>query len=303
MKRLIRRSNVMNSVKYSELMRRIYGADEDEGEAEGGEDNYENVSEDVVEAFNQLIEKLRKTSFNQLPEELDKVIQDPKLFKLFSKGFGKGNLADVKMTKETTAIPVKELHPTQNIIGADKSLNRSLGGDCSHFFKGTVKLGAPIVSYQETYVIDGHHRWSQVYMINPNGAIESIDFDSKQDAKQVLRNFQGAIAKAAGDAGKSEIPKAGGGDPAQNLLAMSKEAIKQYVTERISDACWKSIVKATDCTDKESVIDYITNNALEMQKANTNYSSNPPRKSMPQTVSDELGDTPLEIADEGVTNI
>jgi hypothetical protein len=266
--------------------RNVYAA-EDTNDSEDVE-----VSPNVEDAFDDLVAELRDTSFEDLGEALDDIVNDPKLYALLSEGFGDGRLADVKMSSSPEAIPVSKLLPCQSEIGLDNSLSYPLKQDCSNLFGGTVQIVAPIVTYQEMFVIDGHHRWSQLYMMNPKAKISAINFNYSNDSPWVaLRNFQGAIAVANKDVPKSY-------NKVNNVYDMSKDEIIDYIDSNIQDVCWESLVKVGVCEDRDSAIDYITGNVMKLKRENYPFPGAPDREYMPQTDKKAL-----TIAEEGQTNI
>ena len=295
------RANKIVSNRRSIRPRRIYSADEtdvdetdveeDETKDTGSADDKE-VSPKVEEAFNDLIDELQDTAFEDLGDALDDIVNDPKLYALLAEGFGDGALANVKMSSSPEAIPVLKLIPCQSEIGLDNSLSYPLKQDCTNLFEDTVQIVAPIVTYEGLFVIDGHHRWSQLYMMNPEAKISAINFEYTNDSPWVaLRNFQGAIAVANKDVPKSY-------SKVNNVFEMSEDEIADYVDKNISDACWKSLVKVGVCDDRDSAIEYITNNALRLKKSNYPFPGAPDREFMPQTDKKSI-----EVAKEGQTNI
>jgi hypothetical protein len=295
MKILVTPKQIIRATSYPSYRgRRIFAANEDinEDDTEFGDLDDEDVSDDVEEAFNRLVEKLRDASYEELGDELEEVVSDPKLYALLKEGFGNGELAKVKMSTQPTAIAVTQLLPTQSEIGLDNSLKYPLSQDCSKLFNSPVTIVAPIVTYRKTFVIDGHHRWSQLYMMNPNAKITAINFNySEQSPFRALRNFQGAIAVA-----HKEVPKQY--SKVNNVYEMSDSAIEKYVDENISDACWKSLVNVGVAEDRDSAIDYILDNIDQLKDENKPYGDAPAREYMPQT--DEKS---IKIAEEGQTNI
>lgn len=274
--------------------KKVYSADEvNEDDKEFGDPSDINVSEDTEEAFDKLVDMLRKTSYKDLGSALEDIVNDPKLYALLAEGFGDGELANVKMSNAPTSIPVTQLLPSQSEIGLDNSLSYPLKQDCSHLFTGKpIQIVAPIITYRRTFVIDGHHRWSQLYMMNPKAKISAINFNYTQESPyRALRNFQGAIAVA-----NKEVPKSY--SKVNNVYDMSESEIAKYVDEHITDACWKSLVKVGVCEDRDSAIDYIVGNALLLKSDNPPFANAPDREYMPQT-----NEKSIEIAEEGQTNI
>lgn len=283
---------LIDSYLLSKHKQKLY--EDEQVDTEFGDPTDISLSGNVEQDFNTLIELLRKESYPDLVEDLEKIVKDPKLYEIFAEGFGEGELANVKMSATTTSIPVDQLLPSQNEIGLDNSLKFPLTktSDCSIYFKDPVKIVAPIITYRKTFIIDGHHRWSQVYMMNPKAKIAAINFNySQQSPFRALRNFQGAIAVA----NKNIESHAGG---VNNVYAMSESQIRKYIEDNISDACIQSLIKLNIVKDKESAIDYILKNTLMLKADNPPIAGAPDRDIMPQT--DEKS---VNIMMQGSTNI
>lgn len=250
------------------------------------------LSGDTEKDFNTLVELLKKTSYPELIDALDDIVKDPKLYALFSEGFGNGELANVHMSSSPVAIPVKQLLPSQSEIGLDNSLKWALKSDCSPYFNPPVTIVAPVLTYRKTFIIDGHHRWSQLYLVNPNATISCINFNYNEDSPyRALRNFQGAVAVAQKDVPRQHAK-------VNNIYAMDESAIQKYITDNIQDVCWNSLVTAGVCTDKDSAIKYLTANAMKLKADNPPFSGAPDREYMPQT-----NEKTVQVAQEGQTNI
>ena len=142
------------------------------------------VSPENEAMYNELVEKIQKLSYPQAVKYMDQIVKDPKLRFILSLGFG-GPLADIDLQSKNMDIAVSELMPTQNEIDLDKSLQWILNGkqDLRKFFKPSVTVVAPVVTFKKTFVIDGHHRWSQAFVCNPNVKIKAIDFNGRFSPK------------------------------------------------------------------------------------------------------------------------
>lgn len=292
MKILLHQRHLIRANSIPQNVKPIFAAEDTTDDTEFGDIDDEEVSGDVEEAFDNLVKKLRDSSFEELGEALEDVVSDPKLYALLKEGFGDGDLAKVKMSAKPTAIAVTQLLPTQSEIGLDNSLKYPLSQDCSKLFDSPVTIVTPVVTYRKTFVIDGHHRWSQLYMMNPDAKITAINFNySDASPFRALRNFQGAIAVA-----NKEVPKSF--SKVNNVYDMSDSAIEKYIDENISDACWKSLVKVGVAKDRDSAIDYILDNIAQLQDENKPYGDAPAREYMPQT-----NEKSIKIAEEGQTNI
>ena len=235
---------------------------------------------------------LRDTSYEDLGPALEDIVNDPKLYKLLSEGFGNGELAEVDMSSSTVAIPVTQLLPSQSEIGLDNSLSYPLKQDCSNLFNSPVTIVSPIITYRKTFIIDGHHRWSQLYMMNPSAKINAINFNyNEQSPYRALRNFQGAIAVA-----HKQVPKSF--SKVNNVYDMSESEIENYIDSNMKDACWQSLIKQEVCEDRDSAIEYILGNIKELRNDNPPFANAPEREYMPQT-----NEKSIEIAEEGQTDI
>lgn len=292
MKRLIR-----SSVDYARRYRPVYASEEeylDSDDAEFGDASDVYLSGDIEKDFEQIADMLRQTSYEDLGDALEDIVHDPKLYTLLAEGFGDGDLANVKMSSDVVAIPVTQLLPSQSEIGLDNSLNWPLSGkqSCKNLFQDTVTVASPIITYRKTFIIDGHHRWSQLYMMNPEAKITAINFNySEASPYRALRNFQGAIAVA-----NKSVPKSY--SKVNNVYDMSDSAIRNYINSNMSDACLNDLIDVGVCDDKESAVDYILENIKLLQYDNPPFANAPAREYMPQTDKKSV-----EIARKGQTDI
>ena len=141
-------------------------------------------------------ESLVKMPFGQeFVSKLSELIKDDKVTAFLNSGLADGNPADDKITVKRGAIAVSSLKPTQNEIDLKGSVgfvfnNPSMAAGSLAGAAGIVK--SPLI-VSNGYVIDGHHRWSQVYCINPSATIDCIDFDFKSPG-EALKAVDLAIA-------------------------------------------------------------------------------------------------------------
>lgn len=233
----------------------------------------------------------KQVEMSDFTEALDDIVSDDRLYQLLALGFGDGEYADVQMTVETTALPSKKLRPTQSEIGLDNSLKFPLKSDCSKYFQDPVTIVAPIITYNNNYVIDGHHRWSQINVINPEAQVAAIDFGYNLRPGEVLRTFQGAVAIANKDV-PSQVSRV------NNIYDMSESEIRKYIEDNIQPICTESLIKVGVADDEEGVINYILKNCIALQHNNRPDSNAPEREYMPQT--DEKS---INIAKQGMSEI
>lgn len=144
----------------------------------------------------------------------------------------------------SASVSVANLKPTQNIIAADGSLGwilykhpEQIKTNVDNAFAGDVVINNTPIITCGNYVVDGHHRWSQVYLLNPNATMKAIDLGLQTDDKtQILKLVQIAIANSQlGNGGQLPLSNAEGGinllgDPGsakmemQNYIAKSPNA-------------------------------------------------------------------------------
>ena len=122
--------------------------------------------------------------------------------------------------------------------------------------KDPVTVGTnPILVYQKDgddnyYVIDGHHRWSQLACIKPSAEINAVILSADIEPTDVLKITQAVIAKA--EKGK-ELPKAG-----TDAKDANKDNLysKSCTEESIIEMC-KNILKKAQQHDKNSENDLL----------------------------------------------
>lgn len=232
---------------------------------------------------------------------------------LLEKGFGDGEYAE-KMNTAVMDIKAKDLHPTQNEIDVGKSLSYQISGKNPDQVKqildgGPVTINLPLVVYDYNgtyYIVDGHHRWSQVFLLNPNCQINSIVFknsagDTAQDPADMLRDFQGAIAIA----NDGEVPQSTV-KPGMNMFDWSSDQLRDYLDENIQDGMISAYQDFYNSEiDKEDIENSVVSNAGLMKKSNKPINNAPSRAVMPQTDTgvDKTGVAGLEIAKKGMTDL
>ena len=106
-------------------------------------------------------------------------------------------LEKLGLINKLVSIKVKDLQPTQNEIGLQNSLDFALTQDdaTQYFSEKPIMIAGPILTYKGTHVLDGHHRWSQLYMLNPEAEILAFNIEEKEgvDPEGMLKLLQKAI--------------------------------------------------------------------------------------------------------------
>ena len=163
-------------------------------------------------------------------------------------GLKDANQADdaVKITSGV-AVPCVNLIPTQSEVVLANSLKFPLEnpGKFAEYRKsnGPFKVGAPgndaIVILNNRFIIDGHHRWSSLYCVNPKAQIVAFNIQVSLSPKTVLKLVQASI-KASLPAGAAIPTNAGGG---VNLFTISDNEILNYIRQIVTPELAQQFVK------------------------------------------------------------
>lgn len=230
---------------------------------------------DKDEAISLVKKFLGNLDYTKYVDRLADLMNDPK-FAAIATMVGSGKYADNLFKVSQFDIPVRKLMPTQNEIDLDKSLKYGLQGNVKSYFKDPVVIFAPLLTLNGNYVIDGHHRWSQVYCFNPDATMTCINLESKLGPIATLKSAQLAVA---GTQGKVQVQKVDG----KSIYNISEKELKKYI-EGISDNSVKELSEyVKSVKDKESAVNYIVENAMELKSNNTPVAHAPKRDFMPQT--------------------
>ena len=270
--------------------------------------------------YNDLIDILQKSNLASAVEILEIVSKDPKLSLLLRHGFTNGsNEKEVlKVSITPTEVPVAKMFPTQKEIGTDGSLKNILTGthpkgsvDYTDYFAGGVvkSMPGPFV-YQDGdkyYIIDGHHRWSQTYCLNPQASLKCnvLVANTSLSPEEVLKNFQAAIAVdparqglgTKGFEGENFFEFAKSADSVISYFKGMSDEVAEKIASSATTALSKPVTNAvktygaqvktalkTDNKNKIIAISWVTKNAVALATVASNEAkNNPTRKLMPQS--------------------
>lgn len=230
---------------------------------------------------------LKGKKYTDYVATLNKMLDDPKAATLLKDGFG-GELGTSKLTFSVKHIKPKVLRPTQSEIDVDKSLKHALDTPSNidnDFKKEVVIANMPLVTFRGNYIIDGHHRWSEAAIINPDANMLCFDYDSDEISPiQMLKAVQGNIAAVYAERGTDDdIPS--GKTQGQNLYddKWDKEAIKEYIEDHLVEGCEKKLEKHLNLHSRNDIVDYISENAMSVKVNQYPEEGSPNRAEMPQT--------------------
>lgn len=232
---------------------------------------------------------------------LQNKIKDGKFREFLNMGLEDGDLEDDKIGVSEIDIPVANLKPTQNQIGLKDSLGwvaKNKPSQAGETATGDVaNVGGRIITANGKYIVDGHHRWSQVFLLNPNASIPAINFEieGNPSAKSVLKLAQLAIAAV------DRVVPGVDADSTSDIFDTkgNVDNIKKILNDTVSDEMAQSLMDAWGLQSYEEVIDKITSNAVALYKRGT-HNRDVKRKFMPQL--DKISDpskkiTKLKIGD------
>jgi hypothetical protein len=250
------------------------------------------------DAASKLASAFKTQDVSSFVDQFKTIASDPKVQAILKAGTTDGKPEDEKVTYSKGNIAVKGLFPTQNEIGFDQSIANILTdqyGSLKSILDGNANVGGPIVTYNGKYVIDGHHRWSQVYAANPNASMENLDIKGKLPPTEILKLVHAAIAAKVGG-----VPSA---DPKGiNILdGISEKQVLDAVNSKLADSA-KIIWAEHGQKDNNAIAKYIYNNLKQLINKNKPIAGAPGRKDMPQTDVDGAPIYKLGLLQRGVVN-
>ena len=265
---------------------------------------------EVEQDFNNAMVALRDDNYEAFIADLNTLAKDPKVAQLRDAIIDKFNSPDGVRVQFTANHPmdIKNIHPTQFEVDMEKSLqfplkDRPKMTDTVFSGKPIIIKGLPLVVAEVdgvSYIIDGHHRWSQIYCLNPNAqmTVRTIKSNMFKTADDVLKlvQMQLFIAKDGGELPQATV------DSDYNLYTIEEPAFKKWVGNTITNDAVQILGKyvkqfnknqeqqrqATEARDRsiatvEQIENYLWNNVLLMRKEAAPTPNAHGRGDMPQT--------------------
>ena len=198
---------------------------------------------------------------------LGKAAEDPKVKAVLMRGLQDGLKRDDIIRTKHAVNQTETLQPIQSEIDLSKSLSY-LGKNPKNVPKilrgetlGPSDFGGnDIVTSKDSYIVDGHHRWSQVYMINPEAKVESIDLNV-ENPRNALVASQVAIAGSTGKVSMRHV------EEGKNIYKMPvgriEEDMKTYFTPDFYNAFYQTA--PDQFKSKDDVHNHILANILRMR--------------------------------------
>ena len=238
--------------------------------------NTKNIEDnpEAMKVYNKMIELIQDKDYDETVDFVDEIVKDPKLKFLLSLGFG-GDFSNLKLKLKKTNIPAKRLIPTQSEIGTDETLKYLVQGkDIDVCFEKTTIVKKPIVTFQGTFIIDGHHRWSQIFVTNPDANIVCIDITGNLSPLSMLKAVQCTIGSNTGKLIRKDIQ-------GKNLYDTTEKELRKYFKDNLSDTVRENLLKYYE--DPEGSL---VQNVIQLQRNNKPILNAPDRGEMPQTSKD-----------------
>jgi len=153
---------------------------------------------------------------------------------------------DDQVRIQTTTVKCLNLRPTQNEVVFDKSIPFAIEHP-TDFMKyydsnGPFKVGPPgndaIVTLNGKYILDGHHRWSSLYCVNPHASMYTFDLQAKINPKNALKLVQASILAYT----KKRLPSNKGGGI--NLFEIDETTLAEALAKLVTPAVAAGLIKA-----------------------------------------------------------
>lgn len=238
--------------------------------------NTKNIEDnpEAMRVYNKMIELIQDKDYDETVDFVDEIVKDPKLKFLLSLGFG-GDFSNLRLKLKKTNIPAKRLIPTQSEIGTDETLKYLVQGkDIDVCFEKSTIVKKPIVTFQGTFIIDGHHRWSQIFVTNPDANIVCIDITGNLSPLSMLKAVQCTIGSNTGKLIRKDIQ-------GKNLYNTTEKELRKYFQDNLSDTVRENLLKYYE--DPEGSL---VQNVIQLQRNNKPILNAPDRGEMPQTSKD-----------------
>lgn len=219
----------------------------------------------------QLLSKLRSQSYRAYIADLAKLPESDISTKIDS--------SEIDIEREETTLTASSLLPTQREIYLDATLPKMKDNEVPKYFTDVVEIASPIVTFNSRFVIDGHHRWLSICLINPRAQISVINFKSETLTPiQFLKLLQGAIVLETGS-----LPEPPKDSYEIDVFHKSNKVISDYIEKTIPLKVLEDVSKHYELASTDRALSYVQQNALNIKYNNLPAVGSPSRELMPQT--------------------
>lgn len=165
------------------------------------------TSQSDFDKLEQIDSVLNKDSYEKFTKSLGPILEDDKASEFLQFIFQSIDLfPDTSFSRKF--IRVGDLKPIQSKIDYKKTITKIVDGtaDPNSILTGyDIVIGMPLLVFNDTYIIDGHHRWSQACVLNLESKISCISIMSEISLEDILKRIQIVIATDLGEVPSSKI--------------------------------------------------------------------------------------------------
>ena len=255
--------------------------------------------------YDDIIHKLSSnTDLGNYVDYLNSMLNDKDAKEILYKAFINSNDNETyQFNGKMKYINITNLITTQNEIDINKSIGYPFRGieqakdNMSSMMKYKVNTFFPLITYNEKYILDGHHRWAKVFAFNSNCKIECFDISEKNNdnikATDMLKIIQGLLAAKRSQDKKGILPKSM--IDGYNIFNLSNSKIKEIIEAYCNknNEVTNIIIEGCNVKNKNELINLLINNLNILKNKNKRfYKLGYNRGIMPQT--DKGGDDPSD---------
>ena len=248
---------------------------------------YTDAQDGFVKLFNQLLGVSETSTCPTSPT------CNVELYLLLTTGGSSRGLPNTALTVTYQNSSVANLIPTQNEIDLSRSLRFPLRDPvqlATYFAGGVIEpFGNPVMTSDDgTYIVDGHHRWSGIYLINPFTEVKSVDLGYVPRPQTGLVEAQVGVAT---ELGYLKVSTGGGINVYTCDRATFDAAIADYINNnpdpvkeaQVYDVFTENLkLTGTDPQKLVGIQNYLWTNVLRMRTYNPFVPGAPSRNVMPQ---------------------
>lgn len=146
---------------------------------------------------------------------------------------------DDAVSSNTPTIPVKDLKPAQTEIIKEKAFGMAIGMLQAGKWDG---LDLQSIVSNDNYIMDGHHRWAAVFLIDPNASLKVTQIDLPGKALVTALNYVTAAKGTPGNVGKGNVAEFTGDKIGAVIDKAMKEGVKgdfPVAPEKVKEALGK----------------------------------------------------------------
>lgn len=217
-------------------------------------------------------------------EFLSQHARDEEIQKYLNSGVGESDI----VTYKEGLIRAGDCTPTQHENGVQSSLAWPLGKRVQNFIDvfihkddGVEVIGKPVNIYSvggKNYILNGHHIWSSVYLIDPDANLKVTYVIPKVKVSpiDILKALQMGIA-ALNKTIPFDVMKG------EDLYKVDLNQLHEILMGIVSDEAVEAAIKYNFASSKEEMVKNIIQNVIRMRRENNHIENAPHRAVMPQT--------------------